>query len=91
MWSCGPKQWVTLAPAVLSNGQAIQPRFGGAAKPHALRAMRMRLRVSDLEMALCAISIQNRAEVRKWAVGRGPESGDLQRSARDDPLAEGVQ
>ena len=25
---------------VLSNGQAIQPRFGGAAKPHALRAMR---------------------------------------------------
>ena len=32
----------------------------------------MRLRVSDLEMALCAISIQNRAEVRKWAVGRGP-------------------
>jgi hypothetical protein len=28
-------------------------------------------------MALSAISIQNRAEVRKWAVGRGPESGDL--------------
>src|SRR5262245_3824905 len=26
--------------AVLSNGQAIQPRLGGAAKPHALRAMR---------------------------------------------------
>jgi hypothetical protein len=51
----------------------------------------MRLRVSDLEMALCAISIQNRAEVRKWAVGRGSESGDLQRSALDDPLAEGVQ
>ena len=51
----------------------------------------MRLRVSDLEMALWAISIQNRAEVRKWAVGRGSESGDLQRSAPDDPLAEGVQ
>ena len=51
----------------------------------------MRLRVSDLEMALCAISIQNRAEVRKWAVSRGPEGGDLQRSAPDDPLAEGVQ
>ena len=51
----------------------------------------MRLRVSDLEMALCAISIQNRAEVRKWAVGRGSESGDLQRSAPDDPLAESVQ
>ena len=32
----------------------------------------MRLRVSDFEMALRAISIQNRAEVRKWAVGRGP-------------------
>ena len=32
----------------------------------------MRLRVSDLEMALWAIAIQNRAEVRKWAVGRGP-------------------
>jgi hypothetical protein len=51
----------------------------------------VRLRVSDLETALRAISIQNRAEVRKWAVGRGPESGDLQRSARDAPLAEGVQ
>ena len=51
----------------------------------------MRLRVSELEMALSAISIQNRAEARKWAVGRGPESGDLQRSARDVPLAEGVQ
>ena len=35
----------------------------------------MRLRVSDLEMALRAISIQNRAEVRKWAVGRGPSGG----------------
>src|SRR5688572_11351987 len=34
---------------------------------------------------------RNRAEVRKWAVGRGSESGDLQRSAPDDPLAEGVQ
>jgi len=32
----------------------------------------MRLRVPDLEMALCAISIQNRAEVRKWAVGSDP-------------------
>lgn len=51
----------------------------------------MQLRVSDLEVALWAISIQNRAEVRKWAVGRGPESCDLQRSARDVPLAEGVQ
>jgi len=51
----------------------------------------MRLRVSDLEMALCAISIQNCAEVRKWAVGRDSESDDLQRSAPDDPLAEGVQ
>jgi len=46
---------------------------------------------SDLEIALWAIAIQNRAEVRKWAVGRGPESGDLQRSALDDPFAEGVQ
>ena len=26
--------------AVLSNGQAIQPRLGGAPQPHALRAMR---------------------------------------------------
>ncbi len=26
--------------AVLSNGQAIQPRIGGAPQPHALRAMR---------------------------------------------------
>ena len=51
----------------------------------------MRLRVSDFEMALSAIPIQNRAEVRKWAVGRGPESGDLQRSALDVPIAEGVQ
>ena len=51
----------------------------------------MRLRVSDFEMALSAISIQNRAEVRKWAVGRGPEGGGLQRSARIVPLAEGVQ
>jgi hypothetical protein len=25
--------------AVLSNGQAIQPRLGGAPQPHALRAM----------------------------------------------------
>ena len=32
----------------------------------------MRLRVSDLEMALRAIAIQNRAVVRKWAVGRDP-------------------
>jgi hypothetical protein len=51
----------------------------------------MRLRVSDLEMALSAISIQNRAEVRKWAVGRGPLGGGLQRSARSVALAEGVQ
>jgi hypothetical protein len=51
----------------------------------------MRLRVSDLEMALSAISIQNRAEVRKWAVGRGPESDGFQRSARSVPLAESVQ
>jgi hypothetical protein len=51
----------------------------------------MRLRVSDLEMALSAISIQNRAEVRKWAVGRGPEGARRQRSARIVPLAEGVQ
>lgn len=51
----------------------------------------MRLRVSDLEMALCAISIQNRAEVGSGAVSRGPESGDLQRSAPSVPLAEGVQ
>jgi hypothetical protein len=50
----------------------------------------MRLRVSDLEMALSAISIQNRAEVRKWAVGRGPEGARSQRSARIVPLAEGV-
>jgi hypothetical protein len=39
----------------------------------------MRLRVSDLEMALSAISIQNRAEVRKWAVGCSPEGYALQR------------
>jgi hypothetical protein len=32
----------------------------------------VRLRVSDLEMALRAIAIQNRAVVRKWAVGRDP-------------------
>jgi hypothetical protein len=51
----------------------------------------MRLRVSDLEMALSAISIQNRAAVKELAVSRGSESGDLQRSAPDDPLAEGVQ
>ncbi len=51
----------------------------------------MRLRLSDLEMALRAISIQNRAEVRKWAVGRGPVGGFFQRSARIVPLAEGVQ
>ncbi len=51
----------------------------------------MRLRVSDFEMALCAISNQNRAEVRKWAVGRGPEDDGLQRSARSVALAEGVQ
>ena len=51
----------------------------------------MRLRVSDLEMALWAIAIQNRAEVRKWAVGRGPVSRRLQPSARIVPLAEGVQ
>jgi hypothetical protein len=51
----------------------------------------MRLRVSDLEMALSAISIQNRAEVRKWAVDRSPEGDGLQRSARGVPLAEGVQ
>ena len=51
----------------------------------------MRLRVSDVETALRAISIQNRAEVRKWAVGRGPSGGGLQRSARSVPFAEGVQ
>jgi len=51
----------------------------------------MRLRVSDLEMALWAIAIQNRAEVRKWAVGRGPVGYALQRPARDVPFAEGVQ
>lgn len=51
----------------------------------------MRLRVSDFETALSAVSIQNRAEVRKWAVSRSSESGDFQRAAPDDPLAEGVQ
>ena len=57
------KQWVTLA-ALFLNGQAIQPRLGGASQPDALEVV-CGLRVSDVEMALRAISIQNRAEVRK--------------------------
>ena len=35
-----PKQVGHTGRAVLSNGQAIQPRLGGAPQPHALRAMR---------------------------------------------------
>jgi hypothetical protein len=78
--------------AVLTDGQAIQPRSGGAPRGGRPSGQyRMRLRVSDLEMALGAISIQNRAEVRKWAVGRGPEGARRQRSARIVSLAEGVQ
>lgn len=77
--------------AVLSNGQAIQPRLGGAPQSHAPESDAV-CGESRFSKRHCVRSrFQNRAEVRKLAVSRCPVSGDLQRSARRVPVAEGVQ